>query len=166
MQHIRKMHCQHFILKYITLDCSIVQAKPVLSPGLISLHYSEFVSNKHSTIPSVSGLSVAIEPRNNVPAGPPLIGPGLNRIQPHKKCWGCCLSCTYFGGTRYSSERLYETGKTWWIPMSDLHYLLVNFQQNEQKFFDNMLNNCFSIQHLPKNEAKSLALETICENAT
>jgi len=50
--------------------------------------------------------------------------------------------------------------------MSDLHYLLVNFQQNEQKFFDNMLNNCFSIQHLPKNEAKSLALETICENAT
>jgi len=44
-------------------------AKPVLSPGLISLHYSEFASNKHSNDSSVLGPSVTVGPRNNVLAG-------------------------------------------------------------------------------------------------
>ena len=71
MHHIRKMHSQQFTLKYITLAYQIFQAKPVLSPGSISLHYSEFVSNKRSNVSSVSGPSVAVGTRNNVPAGPP-----------------------------------------------------------------------------------------------
>jgi len=75
MHHIRKMHCQQFTLKYITMDYQILSAKPVLSQGLISLHYSEFVANKHSNIFSVSGPSVAAGPRNSVPAGPPLHRP-------------------------------------------------------------------------------------------
>jgi len=75
MHHIRKMYCQKFTFKFIALAYQILQAKPVLSPGLISLHYSEFVGNKHSNVPAVSGPSVAVGPRNNIPAGPPLIGP-------------------------------------------------------------------------------------------
>jgi len=71
MHRIRKMHCQQFTLKYITLAYRILQAKPALPPGLISLYYSEFVSNKHSNFLSVSGPSIAVEPRNDVPAAPP-----------------------------------------------------------------------------------------------
>ena len=44
-------------IKYTTLACQTLQAKPVLSLGLIFLHYSEFVSNKHSNVPSVSASS-------------------------------------------------------------------------------------------------------------
>ena len=79
MHHIRKMHCQQFTLKYITLPYQILWAKPILSPGLISLHYSEFVSNKQSNVSPVSGPFVAVGPRTNVPAGPPFISPGLQR---------------------------------------------------------------------------------------
>ena len=52
MHHIKKMHCQQFTLK-ITLACQ--------NP----LGQTSFI-----------GPSIAAGPRNNVPAGPPLIGPG------------------------------------------------------------------------------------------
>jgi len=74
MLHIRIMHCQQFTLKYIKIAYKIVQSTPVLSPGSMSLHYSEFVSNKHSIVPSVSGPSVADGLRNNVHVGPPSYG--------------------------------------------------------------------------------------------
>jgi len=96
------MHCQQFTLKCITLAYQIVHAKPVLLPGLISLHYSEFVSNKHSIVPSVSGLSVAAGPQNNVPVGPhshrsccpqtpnarKLFGYGFRFLGVYTPCWG------------------------------------------------------------------------------
>jgi len=44
MYHIWKIHCQQVTLKYITPSYQI----PVLQLELISLHYFEFVSNKHS----------------------------------------------------------------------------------------------------------------------
>jgi len=69
MHHIRKMHCQQITLNYITLAYEILQAKPVLSPGLISKRYFEFVRNKHSNIPSVWG------PGTMYLLDPPLIGP-------------------------------------------------------------------------------------------
>jgi len=65
----------HIKILYITLAYQILWAKTVLSPGLILLHYSEFVSNKQSNVPLASCPSVAVGPRNNVPARPPLIGP-------------------------------------------------------------------------------------------
>jgi len=55
-------------------SCQILEAKPVLSSGLILLRYSEFVefvSNKHPNVPSVPGPCAAVGLRNNVPAGPP-----------------------------------------------------------------------------------------------
>jgi len=55
MHHIKKMHCQQFTLK-ITLACQ--------NP----LGQTSFI-----------GPSIAAGPRNNVPAGPPLIGPGCWR---------------------------------------------------------------------------------------
>ena len=84
-----KMHCQQFTFKSITLAHQILQVKPVFSPGSISLRYCEFVSNKHSNFPSVSGPSVAVGPRNNVPAGPPLIGPAWAQWVSGKK-WTTC----------------------------------------------------------------------------
>jgi len=70
MHHIKKIHCQQFTLKYFLLGYQILYAKPVLSLGLISLHYSKFVSNKHLNVPSVLGPSLVVRPRNNVPPGP------------------------------------------------------------------------------------------------
>jgi len=80
MHHIRKMHCQQFTIKYITRAYQILQTKPVLLPGLISPHYSEFVSNIHSNISSVSGPSVAVGPWNNVAGGPPSHRPCLGLL--------------------------------------------------------------------------------------
>jgi len=51
-------------------DTSLPNSLGQTSLSSISLHYSEFVSDKNSNVPSVSGLSVAVGRRNNVHAGP------------------------------------------------------------------------------------------------
>jgi len=61
MQPIKKILCQQFTLKYITQAYQLLQVKPVLSSGSISLHYSEFVSNKHSNVVSVSSPSPVVD---------------------------------------------------------------------------------------------------------
>ena len=53
MHRIRKMHRQQFTLKYIILLTKSFRPNQFYHrAGLISLHYSEWVSNKHSIVPS------------------------------------------------------------------------------------------------------------------
>ena len=79
MHNIRKMHCQAIHIEIHHTSLPNPSGQTSLSQGLISLHNSEFASNRHPNVPLVSGPSVAAGSRNSVPAGLPSHGP-CNRM--------------------------------------------------------------------------------------